>query len=106
LRYLYKKALCFIYPSLYEGFGILIFESFTMGCPVLLSKRSSFPEIALDAALYFNPENLESIYNTVNRVINDSKLRIDLRNKGLNRVKDFSWKKCTEETKKFYKDCI
>ena len=63
---LYKNAICFVFPSLYEGFGFPILESFQCGCPLLCSNSSSFPEVAGDAAEYFDPYDAESIKNAVN----------------------------------------
>ena len=78
---LYKNALFFVYPSLYEGFGIPILEAFNCSCPVLLSNTSSFPEIAADAAEYFNPEDINSIHETIRKTINNEELRQDLKKK-------------------------
>ena len=59
---LYQHATAFIYPSLYEGFGLPILEAFTNECPVLLNKKSCFPEIAGEAALYFCLDDFEKIF--------------------------------------------
>ncbi|MDD3084045.1 MAG: glycosyltransferase family 1 protein [Candidatus ainarchaeum sp.] len=106
LAYLYSKAKFFVYPSLYEGFGLPILEAFNCGCPVALSKTSCFPEIAQKNALYFDPYNKESIKNCVEDLIINEKKRQLLSKKGLKRAKDFSWKKCAKETKKVYQKAI
>jgi len=103
---LYQNALAFVFPSLYEGFGIPILEAFSCGCPVVLSNSSSFPEIALDAAVYFNPKNQDSIYKAIEKVVYNFKLREKLRKKGFERAKDFSWEKTIKETAEVYKSII
>lgn len=106
LAYAYSKALAFIFPSLYEGFGIPILEAFGAECTLLLSNKSCFPEIALDAAIYFDPEDSESIVQAVEKVIIDKKLRSEKIEKGLIRLKDFSWQKTAEQTKQIYKSVL
>jgi len=102
LAYFYKNALAFIFPSLYEGFGIPILESFACGCPVLCSNVSSLPEVAGEAACYFDPYSEESIRNAVLKILNDKAYREELINKGYEQVKKFSWEKTAEKTKKVY----
>ena len=106
LKYLYENAIALVFPSLYEGFGIPILEAFVCDCPVVCSNTSSLPEVAGDAALYFNPNNKESIRFAVERILSDEKLRQDLIQKGQERVKEFSWKKCAQETKKVYESIL
>lgn len=102
----YAKALAFAYPSKYEGFGIPILESFANDCPVVLSNTSCFPEIAKDAAVYFNPNNKIDISKSVNKVISSKKLRENLIKKGRMRLKYFSWDKTARETALVYKKVI
>jgi glycosyltransferase involved in cell wall biosynthesis len=106
LAYFYKNALAFIFPSLYEGFGIPVLESFACGCPLLCSYVSSLPEVAGDAACYFDPYNEESIKDAVMRVLDDTNLRKDLITKGQERLKEFSWKQTAEQTKKIYESVL
>ncbi len=106
LTYLYKKAIVFIFPSLYEGFGIPILEAFSCGCPVIASNTSSLSEVAGDAAIYFDPINKLSILNSIQKVICDNNLRDQLIYKGYQRVKKFTWKKTMEQTKKIYESII
>jgi len=106
LQVLYKNALVFVFPSLYEGFGIPVLESFTCGCPVICSKTSSLPEVAGDAAVYFEPESELSILNSVQKVIYNNNLRSQLAHKGSQRVKEFSWEKTSKKTKKIYEDIL
>lgn len=106
LAYLYQMAIVFVFPSLYEGFGIPILESFVCGCPVLVGKVSSLPEIAGDAAIYFNPTDIVSIHDTVKRIIYDKELRKNLKLKGFQQIKNFSWEKAAEKTKSLYESII
>lgn len=103
---LYKKAIVFVYPSLYEGFGIPILEAFSAGCPVACSNTSSFPEIVGDAATFFDPYNEESMCNSIDNLISDKNLRDRMINRGYKRLKDFSWKETAERTKKLYMSLI
>jgi len=96
----YKNALCFVLPSLYEGFGLPILEAMQYGCPVLTSNVSSLPEAGGDAAMYFNPEDTADIAEKIDKVISDSKLRDEMVKKGYNQVKKFSWEKTAKETLK------
>lgn len=99
---LYKNALAFIFPSLYEGFGIPILESFSCGCPAIISNTCCFKEVAQDAALYFNPDSIEDIEEKINRLLNDQELRRSLIYKGKLRNSDFSWSKTVKETYNVY----
>jgi glycosyltransferase involved in cell wall biosynthesis len=90
---LYKNALCFVMPSLYEGFGLPILEAMKNGCPVLASNTSSLPEAGGDAALYFNPQDTEEITSKIRLVVSDAALREEMRKKGYEHVKKFSWEK-------------
>ena len=102
LQSLYHNALAFVFPSIYEGFGLPILEAFSCGCPVILSDASCLPEVGGDAAVYFNPKDVISMRNAVERVVSDEKLRNHMREKGYKQLEKFSWKKCAEETKKVY----
>ena len=101
---LYRNALCFILPSLYEGFGLPILEAMKYGCPVLASNVSSLPEAGGDAALYFDPENTGDIARSLESIIQNSELRKDLIKKGYQQVKKFSWEKSAKETLKVLED--
>jgi len=106
LAYFYKNALAFIFPSLYEGFGIPVLESFACGSPLLCSNVSSLPEVAGVAACYFDPYSEESMRNAVLKVLEDESYREDLINKGYEQLKKFSWKQTAEETKKIYESVL
>jgi len=106
LAYLYQKAIAFVFPSLYEGFGIPILESFACGCPVICSGTSSLPEVAGDAAIYFDPTDKLSIQNSIHKVIYDDELKNNLISKGTERIKEFTWKKTAKKTKVLYEDIL
>jgi len=106
LTYLYKKAVAFIFPSLYEGFGIPILEAFSCGCPVIASNTSSLPEVAGDAAVYFDPTDKLSMLNSIQKVIYNDELKKQLINKGIERVKEFTWEKTAEKTKMLYEEIL
>ena len=99
LRNLYANALCFIFPSLYEGFGIPILEAWQSKCPVLLNKKSCFPEIAQDAAIYFTLDNmtsnLEGVLESFLHMTNMEKENLIMRQS--ERLTFFSWKKSAEQ---------
>ena len=97
LNFLYQNALFFIFPSLYEGFGMPILEAMSNSCPVVLSNASCFPEIAQDAGLYFDPKDIEDMYDKMSLMVESEELRINLIAKGNERVKDFSWEKCANQ---------
>jgi len=103
---LYSKALAFIFPSLYEGFGIPILEAFACSCPVVCSDRSSLPEIAEKASEYFNPEDELSIENAVDYIIKNEKRRKELIELGKERLKLFDWNFTAEKTLEVYKSCL
>ena len=102
----YKNALCFVFPSLYEGFGFPILEAFQCGCPLVCSNTSSFPEIASNAAVYFDPYDEISMKESIEKVLYDQNLRQDMTNKGFIRAKTFDWNKTREETKKVYEKVL
>jgi glycosyltransferase involved in cell wall biosynthesis len=106
LSILYNKAMAFVFPSLYEGFGLPILEAFQCGCPVISSNKSSLPEVGGDAVVYFDPNNLASIYDTVVEVVNNEKLRNQLTNKGYEQLKKFSWENTGKKTLEVYKNII
>ena len=100
---LYKEARAFVFPSRYEGFGIPIVEAFSCGCPCAISRSSCFPEIAGGAAAYFDPDNLESMTETLRQVLYDDGLRRKLIADGFERAKLFSWEKTATQTLTVYK---
>lgn len=103
LAYIYKNALVYVLPSLYEGFGLTALEAFSVGCPVVASNTSSIPEVCGKAAVYINPEDIESIRIGVEKVLSDKKLRNDLIKLGSRQVKKFSWDRTVRKTLSVYK---
>ncbi|HWQ60551.1 MAG TPA: glycosyltransferase family 1 protein [Candidatus Fimivivens sp.] len=97
----YRNARCFAFPSLYEGFGLPALEAMAAGTPTLLGNASSLPEVGGDAALYADPLSETDIAEKLSTLWDDASLRERLREKGLERVKRFSWDRCAEETLSF-----
>jgi glycosyltransferase involved in cell wall biosynthesis len=95
---LYERALAFVFPSRYEGFGLPVLEAFWHGCPALLARSSSLPEVGGDAALYFDPSDPADLGATVARALADAELRADLVRRGRERVRAFTWARTCEGT--------
>lgn len=93
----YKNAEVFVLPSLYEGFGLPILEAMRYGCPVATSNVSSMPEAGGDAALYFDPNNIEDIEEKIERILTDRSLREKMIEKGNTHYKKFTWEKAAKE---------
>ena len=91
LRALYEHAACFVFPSYYEGFGLPPLEAMNCGCPVIVSDRTSLPEVCGDAALYCDPDDPVGIARQIRRVLDEPRLREDLRAAGLQRAAGFTW---------------
>lgn len=98
----YSKAKCFVFPSLYEGFGIPILEAMTCSCPVVLANNSSFPEVAGTAGVYYELNNGEDLKNRIKDLIQIESLRQEFSSKGLEQVKKFNWNKAAEECLSVY----
>lgn len=103
---LYKHADLFVFPSLYEGFGLPVLEAMTCGTPVITSNTSSLPEVAGDAAVLIDPCDVEKIAGAMLRVLKDGDLRRELSLKGKERAKSFTWDRCARETLKVYKEVL
>lgn len=106
LSSLYRTASAFIYPSLYEGFGIPPLEAMAHDCPVICSQTSSIPEVVGNAGEYFDPEDVESMRGAIERVMNSEALRNTLTLNGRVRLKQFSWDRCAAETYDIYKKLL
>jgi glycosyltransferase involved in cell wall biosynthesis len=99
---LYGCADVFVFPSLFEGFGIPALEAMECGCPVAASNAASLPEVVGSAAVLFDPINVEEMSDVLLRLSTSSSLRADMRRQGLERAKQFSWRTMASETIKVY----
>jgi glycosyltransferase involved in cell wall biosynthesis len=106
LSKLYANASAFIYPSLYEGFGIPPLEAMAHNCPVICAKTSSIPEVVGDAGEYFDPTDLDSMRAAIERVVCSSAHTKLLISKGRSRLSYFSWDRCAMETLDVYKSLV
>jgi glycosyltransferase involved in cell wall biosynthesis len=106
LANLYKNAAVFIYPSLYEGFGIPPLEAMSLGCPVVCSNVSSIPEVVGAAGRYFDPNDIEDIGSAIESVVFSENSRTELIVRGSHRAAQFSWRKCAQETYSVYKKLL
>ena len=97
LTNLYTHATAFCYPSLYEGFGLPPLEAQTYGCPILVSNRTSLPEIFGPSALYCDPENIDDIANKLRTLIGDQKLRTKLIHAGKKNSRRFNWNRSAKK---------
>ena len=102
----YAGALCFVFPSLYEGFGIPVLEAFSCGCPVAASNTSSLPEVGGDSAVYFDPQSEESIRDIVMSLTENSEYRQHLIELGRKRASYFSWQDTARKTIEVYKKAL
>jgi glycosyltransferase involved in cell wall biosynthesis len=99
---LYSNAICLAFPSLYEGFGLVLVEAMACGCPVVAYKNSAIPEVAGDSALLANNNDLEEFTESIGKLISDNELRNQLITRGKQRAANFTWEKCAKETCKIY----
>ncbi|MEI7481716.1 MAG: glycosyltransferase family 1 protein [Elusimicrobiota bacterium] len=99
---LYKAAAAFVYPSLYEGFGIPALEAMSFGCPIVCANNSSLPEVVGNAAELFDPEDEAEMRAAIERVVSSSERSRILSDRGYGRLKQFSWKKCAQDTLNIY----
>ena len=102
LRVFYQHAALFVFPSLYEGFGLPPLEAMAHRTPVLASNASSLPEVLEDAALMVNPENVFEIARGIKWILGDAELRQDLITRGLRQVSKFSWRSAAEQVLEAY----
>ena len=106
LAVLYRLARAFVFPSLYEGFGLPPLEAMASGTPVITSNLSSLPEVVGDAALLIDPYDADAIADAMRRVLLDSDLREDLRLRGLRRVAEFSWDRSVRRVREIYEEVL
>ncbi|MBC2770603.1 glycosyltransferase family 4 protein [Pusillimonas minor] len=99
----YAHATAFVYPSLYEGFGIPPLEAMSVDCPVLSSNTSSLPEVVGDAALLFDPRDVEALRAAMLRVADSEVLRSELSERGKRRCLEFTWQRCASSTLAAYR---
>jgi len=98
IKVLMENAEIFLFPSLYEGFGMPILEAMSCGTPVITSNCASMPEIAGDAAYLVNPNNASEIAKAIKTIMLDEQVKKELKEKGVLRSKKFSWEKCAENS--------
>ncbi|GCE11476.1 glycosyltransferase family 4 protein [Tengunoibacter tsumagoiensis] len=103
---IYSGASLFVFPSLYEGFGLTPLEAMSCGAPVVCSNRTSLPEVVGDAALMVDPENTRALSEAMARVLTDPLLAADLKERSLARARQFSWRKAAQETLAVYEEVL
>lgn len=103
---MYRGAAAFVYPSLYEGFGIPPLEAMSLGCPVVCSNATSIPEVVGDAGEYFDPAEPEAVRYAIERVLQSNDRRRELVTKGHARRALFSWERCARETLDVYRSIL
>ncbi len=103
---IYSGASVFVFPSLYEGFGLTPLEAMSCGTPVVCSNRTSLPEVVGDAALSIDPEDTGVLVEAMRRVLTDSALQADLRARSLQQATHFSWRKTATETLAAYTETL
>ncbi|HEX9367513.1 MAG TPA: glycosyltransferase family 1 protein [Vicinamibacterales bacterium] len=106
LAALYRLADAFVFPSLYEGFGLPPLEAMASGTPVITSNVSSLPEVVGDAALMIDPYEPKAIADAMHRVLTDASLRADLRARGFARARDFSWERSIKRVREIYDEVM
>jgi glycosyltransferase involved in cell wall biosynthesis len=103
LAILYRLASVFVFPSLYEGFGLPPLEAMASGTPVVTSNVSALPEVTGDAGVLVDPYDVESIVDGLRRVLSDPALAAEMRRKGLERAREFSWERSVAQTLEVYR---
>ncbi len=106
LPYIYNGAKIFVYPSLYEGFGLPPLEAMACGTPVAVSKAPAMPEVVDNAGIYFNPKSVDSIAEAIHELLNDSRLRTTLSQRGQARAAIFKWRDTAKMTLDVYRQVL
>lgn len=102
LPLIYNLADLFVYPSVYEGFGLPVLEAMACGTAVITSNVSSLPEVAGDAAVLVDPMDSSAIAGAISKVLSDKQYKAVLSQKGIERAKQFTWERCARETLEVY----
>ena len=103
---IYASTSAFIYPSLYEGFGLPPLEAMAYGCPVIASAAGAIPEVLGEAAEYFDPLEPESIASSIDSILYNTHQKQEMVKKGKHQVRKYSWKKMADETYHVYKELV
>ncbi len=106
LPYIYNLAEAFVFPSLYEGFGLPPLEAMASGVPVISSNRSSLPEVVGNAALTVDPKDVTAMAEAMSGVLEDERLRDELRSRGIERATAFSWRETARQTLAVYQEAM
>ncbi len=106
LPHFYGGAACFVYPSLFEGFGLPLIEAMACGTPVVSSDRAAMPELVDGAGLLVDPENVDAITDAIARLLSDADLARDLGRRGLERSRRYSWAETASRTLTVYRDAV
>ncbi len=106
LPWWYRAAAVFVYPSLYEGFGLPVLEAMASGTAVITSNTSSLPEVVGDAALSVDPTDVDALAAALVRLLNDETLRGQLSAAGVRQAAQFSWRRCAQETVAVYREAL
>jgi glycosyltransferase involved in cell wall biosynthesis len=106
LEILFQKATVYVFPSLYEGFGLPPLEAMAHGCPVASSDKASMPEILGEAAAYFDPEKPGDMAAVLKRILDDQTERQSLMARGYEQIKKYSWSECANLTWQIYQEIL
>jgi glycosyltransferase involved in cell wall biosynthesis len=106
LAFAYASAAVFVCPSRYEGFGIPVIEAMSQGCPVACARAGSLPEVAGDAALYFDPAEPEELAEALKSILTDAAMSGELKRRGYAHAKAYSWSRCAMETLGVYRELL
>lgn len=106
LNKLYRNASLFVFPSLIEGFGLPPLEAMARGVPVACSNTGSLPEILGEAAVYFNPLDIDDMVEKIKKTLSNDRAKKDLIEKGFEQIKKYNWGKMAKETLEVYKNIV